>query len=325
MIVKIKPLNEKLEEIGIVLEFLDSFQWVSEHGYNNFARCYDCTVNKYYAFHMSNITGLFSNLPITSYSEKGVGAVGSDWRGNDIGDRNITISFDNVFTTNGDISPNEILNVMANNPRQLIKIEIYLDNDSPHEMIMYFLNDTNTANGFLSLKSAFSGEGAYFSKGFETIKEYFYNQYPYIENTVNNLKISDDLYPMNVLVTSLVKQKAKLTIGGEKYGDWTAIRIKQGTKELFYDKTGLTSKYLIIDSFNETITDENGLDVSDRVGIISGDNKLITLEQGFNNFTFKIDEDDSDLGELNKFPVDMRIEIERNKLSNTIGVKNECQ
>lgn len=321
MIIKLNMLDENLQETEAEFIFKDSEQFVRNHGYQNFANCYPCFVNGTWVFHMTGISGIFNNLPLESYSEVGVGDIGNNWRGNYAGSKIITINFDNVFQQSGQISPNELLDTYVNYGGQYVLLSVDV-NDKFYSLICHFTADTNTESNVLALESAFSGSGAFWNGGETETEFYIWELIPAIPLNVPFIVNENTRYPVDENIFFAAIQPIRLEVSGSKNGDWKSVRFSLNGTEIYYEKED--NNKLIIDSENETITDENGNDISANVQLINGSTKLIFSKPGINKIKIIINENYEDIEKFENLATDTLVLLKYDDLKNSLGVKSEC-
>ena len=305
------------EKSGFYITFFDYNDYMSLFGYKKLLNeCYDCSVNDNYTFVASKFGGFFDNLPITSYSEVGVGEVGNTFVGNYFGSRILTINFKNSIVGN-EISPNQILSVFTGISENLV---MEVTTDRTYTLICHFTNDTSIENGVLVLESSFVNGGSYWSAGNKIDFNYFYDTKSYIPKSMPQILLNPDWYPYKKQIIAQAIFPINLEIGGSKFGTWQKLRIKSDNNELFFDPPIKYTK-IVIDSINSTITDGNGNDLSQYITIISGNFIYFYSKVGINNFEIIVDENTSSLITL---PTDMYAKFTYEELYASIGGSLTC-
>lgn len=270
-------------------------------------------------FHGFGFDGFNASLPITSATDKGAGENGVSWRGNSLGSRVITWNFDNNFEEVNGVSPTRLLNAMMNIKDEVIEVTV----NNVYKAEFFFNPSSSTNNGVLTLESSNPNNGIYWKIDSLTSIKGAYTQFPKIPMTLPKilLRNTSELYPIKLTILSEVDLINPITkIGGEENGEWLDFRLETQDQTITYDNSINKDKFIIIDSVNLTIVNENGTSRVNEVVLVSGTSKFPIINVGFNEFDLSLSYCDvySDLF-INYVPTDFRIEVTRDVLTSTIS------
>lgn len=308
MKVQLKGLNS-----GFIVTFYSTIEYYKLHG------IYSQNEPTTWDFHGFGFDGFNGSLPITSGTDKGAGENGVTWNGNSLGSRVITWNFENNFEEVNGASPTRILNSLMTIKDEIIEVTV---NDE--FVAKFFFNPTSsTNNGIIALESAETGDGIYWSKGNFTSTKTAYREFPKIPKKLPKqlLYNSNLMYPIkNIVMSEVDLTKPLTTIGGQSSGNWLDFKLETPEQTITYDNSINKDKFIIIDSVNLTIVNEDGTSRVNEVVLVSGTSKFPILNAGFNEFKVSLSNCDvyADLF-YNGVPYDFKIDVNYNLLTSTIS------
>lgn len=307
MKVKLKGLSTNIELI-----FVDHFSYTKLFGYNNTFCDYAKNVSETLVYTMWQPSGFNNSLPIETFQDKGVGEIGSAYRGTSYGEKVITWNFKPSFLTQNGVSPQKIINALVNSG-EIVEVEV---NDL-YKGYFVFSNETTTEGGLISMFTANTNNGTFWSKGFIAKDLYVLEQYPMLPITLPQILLSNTSYPMQIQIISETFINPKITIGGDVNGTWTSFELKiNDDQTLTYDNSTNNDTYIIIDSELLTIVNQDNEDRSSEV-FSTNSNKFPQLVPVINNWVFKVNGED-DLSDITNIPTNMVVSVEYEELSSTI-------
>lgn len=308
MKIKLKGLTSNIE-----LLFVDHYSYDKLFGYVNTFCNYTKNVGDTLTYTMWSPLGFNDSLPIDIFQDKGVGEEGSVYRGTSYGEKLISWNFRPSFTVSAyNISPQKILNALVNSG-ELVEVTV----NDVYKATYVFENNTTTEGGLISMVTANTDNGVYWSKGNVNREFYLLEGYPYIPKTLPQVLLNVDTYPLNMTIMVETETLPITTIGGEINGSWDSFELDLGDGNvLTYDNTTNADKFIVIDSINLTIQNESGEDRINDIVSTTGD-KFPKLTPVLNNWIFKVNgfENLVDLGEI---PTDMRVVVTYEELTSTI-------
>lgn len=307
MKVKLTGLSSNIE-----LLFVDHVSYNRLFGYTNTFCNYNHTVSETLVFTMWSPSGFNDSLPIEIFKDKGVGEKGSAYRGTSYGDKVIAWNFKPSFIAHQNVSPHKILNALVNSG-EIVEVKVN-DIYTGHYV---FENNTTSEGGLITMVNADVNNGVFWSKGIVIDEFFVFERAPYIPKTLPQVLLNDITYPLKIEITSETEVNPVVTIGGEINGIWNSFDLKINEEQtLSYDNSINGDKYIIFDSENLTITNENGIDRLDEIISTNGD-KFPILIPVINNWELIVN-DKTELIEIQDIPTDMRVEVKREELSSTI-------
>lgn len=313
MIVTLKGTTTNIE-----VTFLDHKNYVYNYGYKNYNNCYVCNTINTLNFKATNFAGFWDNLKTNPTTDKGVGEIGSVWRGSSLDERLITWNFTPVVENYKSVAPQQILNALINANEV---IEVIVDNS--YSGYYYFLSDTSSENGVISMASADVNYGTFWSKGVKTFKYYILEQEAYITKTLPQVLLANGEFPYTIEFFSESLQTPKVTLGGTINGVWESFYLETNEQMLKYDNSINKDDYIIIDSDNLTIINEHGTDRSNDVDLFSGTSKFPLINFGFNTWKFNFN-NANEYSDLDLCPTDLRLEVEYEELTSSISYETRC-
>lgn len=313
MIVTLKGTISNIE-----VSFLDHENFVYIYGYKNLNSCYSCNTINTLNFKATNFAGFWDNLKPTPMTDTGAGEKGSVFRGSKFSERLITWNFTPVVqNSKGNVSPQTLLNSLINSGEV---VEVLVDNK--YKGYFYFLTDTSSESGIISMATADINYGTYWNSGSFSKKWYFYEANPYIPKQLPQILLSEDYYPMQINFFSEAPQTPVIKIGGALSGEWLSFKLDVGYI-LSYDNSINKDDYIIIDTENLTIINQNGVDRSDQIIVPAGNTKFPKIKVGYNNWLATVN-DTEIYSELIDIPNDTRVEVTYEELSSSIGNEVFC-
>lgn len=307
MKIKLTGLSSK-----ITINFVDHFSYEKLFNYTNTFCNYAKNVSDTLTYTMWSPSGFNDNLPIEIFKDKGVGERGSAYRGTSYGDKVISWNFKPSFLANQNVSPQKLINALVNSG-EIVEVEV---NDT-YKGYYVFMSDTTTEGGLIAMENADVNNGVFWSKGIIALEFKVLEGYPYVPKTLPNVLLNDSYYPMDMRIVTETQVNPIVTIGGETHGFWTSFDLKvNDDQSLYYDNSINLDKFIIFDSENLTIVNENGTDRSGDIVSTNG-NKFPVLAPVINNWTLTVN-GVTTLSELNTIPTDMRVVVEYEELSSTI-------
>lgn len=314
MIVQLRTTTSNL-----IATFMDHKTFVYNYGYKNYNSCYACNTINTLNFKATNFAGFWDNLKPNPETDKGVGEIGSVWRGSSFDERLITWNFTPIINNSpNSISPQSYLNAMINTNEV---VEVIVDNN--FKGYFYFLNDTTTEGGVISMATTDVNNGVFWSGGTTTKSWYFLETNPYIPKTLPQVLLNPDIYPLVIEIFSEARQVPKIKIGGKLHGIWESFNFETSEQTLFYDNTINQDDYIIINSVDLTIINENGIDRSGEVTLLEGTSKFPLINVNFNHWEVYLN-GTTNFEELTNIPTDMRVEVTYEELFSAIPIEVMC-
>ncbi len=311
---------------GVSVRFMDDKNYNFNYGYRPtfVTSCHSCNAINTSDLKGSNFTGFYNNLPIGFATDKGVGERGEVLRGISFGPRAITWNFTPVVgAISGGISPNEILNILIE-AGEIIEV---LVNDE-WTGYYFFLPDTTSEGGVISMQTVDVGNGVYWSGGNECHSHYLFEDedQAYIPKTLPQVLLSPnngDFYPKVIKFLSATPQNPKVKIGGNKNGTWLSFKLETNDRTIYYDNSINQDEFITINSEDLTIINENGQDRLSEIQVLVGNDPFIKYIAGINIWTLTVN-DTEEFDEVLDVASDFRLERCAERLSSTIPSEVTC-
>lgn len=298
---------------GLTVNFYDTLSYKDLYGF------YVQDEPQTFDFHGWAWAGFNGNLAITSTTDKGAGEIGSAWRGNNLGNRTINWNFanDNQKKLNG-YSPAKILSALIHQKNEIMEVTV---NDT-YVSNFYFDPATNMENGLISLTSADTNNGTFWSKGTVTVEFNVWENYPYITKNLPQelLRLSGELLPgVGQILGEVDALNPITTIGGEVNGTWQSFRLVTTHQTISYDNSINQDKFITIDTDMLTVVNENGVDRKAEIVLESGSSIYPIVDVGLNTYELYVNNAvDFDEYDATGVPTDMIFKIEVDDLTSVI-------
>lgn len=299
---------------GLKCRFYDHKTYVANYDYCKSTTGLEKNTSETLDFRAFDFGGFNDNFPVTPFTDKGVGEIGTSWRGNSLGSKIISWKFfnSNLVGSSG-YSPMQILNALINIPNETIIVTV----NDVYTCNFHFISDTTTGGGIIALETADVNNGAFWSEGEVNKVYYLWEQNPFLIATLPQTFLTPAFYPLTFQEISETQQEPIYKIGGANNGTWLSWEFTANDSILFYDNSINQDEVITINCQNNTIINENGIDRSDDVIINGGLTKFPLINTGVNNFELIVN-NEMDIAELVDIPTDMRVEIAYEKLTSCL-------
>lgn len=295
---------------GLTINFYDTLSYMDLYG------AYATEVPSTIDFHGWAWAGFNENLKITPSSDKGAGETGEAWRGNSLGPKLISWNYANDYEKKSfGYSPSKILSSMLHQKNELYEVTV---NDT-HTSNFYFDASASMETGLISMTSADTNNGTYWSKGVVTEEFNVWENYPYITKKLPQtlLRLSGELLPgVGEVLGEVASTNPITTIGGEMNGTWQSFKLVTKEQTISYDNSINQDKYIRIDSDLLTVVNEDNVDRLSDIVLESGSSIFPVINTGLNTFELYVN-DAVDFAEYSStnVPTDMRFKIEAEELT----------
>jgi hypothetical protein len=285
---------------NITVTFQDHSEFIRDHDYILYDRCYAESVNNDLTFKAVNWVGFLGNNIANPYAERGSQEDGINFYSNWFSERTISWEFSNVFINlnNGIASPNNILNSLLMEKNDIIRVDVYTS--KWYYQDFYVTENTNTEVGVIELKGAYGNEIFWNSDNVD--QTYFFDFYgskrKYITKNLPQVLLTKEDYPLLKKYFTNQKTSTSIQAGGNNTGTWDSLEITNLTNgDNMKITNNFNDRYLNVDEVG-TATNQNG---EIRSGCVTGS---IHLENGINDIIFKINDQEDYIVAQENLPLD---------------------
>lgn len=288
-------------ETNYTIVFMDEDEFIYNYGRQNylFNDCYSCIVNEDLVVALNSTTGLNTNATGTSLTDKGVGERGSAFRGNSLDSRVLGLYFKgcNVITSTSKI-PNktidQILIDMVETGNEELEVTVDLGDYKYATYFAFNVQNTDVGSGYLELFTSRTNQGMDWAvvgtpmnsnvhfrqigSNVVTTRMYLYEEDPAIP-----MKIPFDMsntYPRSEVISFSTETYVDLQFGGEIHGRWRKIDFTFGENYHIIVTNIHNDTIINIDSRNNIVTNQDGIERTDVVQVVTGEQVRLVANGG---------------------------------------------